>query len=407
MQLPINVNYTRPLISIQDMVNFVDKGNKYLKKRIDGLSETEQMEVLQGIILSPDYQREYRSKSKEESSIIESIILGIPIPEIFLVRTGKDDIQLRHVMDGQHRLTAIYRYIKDKFALTELELLKDDENFKNKKFSQLDKEIKFKILGSHLSVLEFEAFDSDEMEIELFKRYNRNTKPLEKHEMSMATYYSETSLYLTNFLNENMENAEKEVVSKQILKIYNVTLDRKNKQRNHQELCIILSILKNGPAIQCKDGVEIADKFLAEQANLYRMGKDEGLWELIDKFEQFNKFMIKLGQFIEYPFSTGLFKGDDKRSTKFHTGISLVLATIFYYFDVKLENDNLLQDIQYIIRKSPLADETYKASSTNMRNLMVYLYMKNKIFEQSYDSLIFKNNISELTQKMLEEYELG
>lgn len=405
MQLPINVNFTRPLISIQDMVNFVDKGNKYLKKGIDGLSETEQMEVLQGIILSPDYQREYRSKSKEESSIIESIILGIPIPEIFLVRTGKDDIQLRHVMDGQHRLTAIYRYIKDKFALTELELLKDDENFKNKKFSQLNKEIKFKILGSHLSVLEFEAFDSDEMEIELFKRYNRNTKPLEKHEMSMATYYSETSLYLTNFLNENMENAEKEVVSKQILKIYNVTLDRKNKQRNHQELCIILSILKNGPAIQCKDGVEIADKFLAEQANLYRRGEDEGLWKLIDKFEQFNKFVIKLGQFIEYPFSTGIFKGDDKRSTKFHTGISLVLATIFYYFDVKLGNDNLLQDIQYIIRKSPLGDETYKASSTNMRNLMVYLYTKNKIFEQSYESLIFKNNISELTKKILEEYE--
>ena len=43
---------------------------------------------LQGIILSPDYQREYRSKAKEESSIIESIIVGIPIPEIFLVRTG-------------------------------------------------------------------------------------------------------------------------------------------------------------------------------------------------------------------------------------------------------------------------------------------------------------------------------
>lgn len=163
--------------------------------------------------------------------------------------------------------------------------------------------------------------------------------------------------------------------------------------------------MKNGPAIQCKDGVEIADKFLAEQANLYRRGEDEGLWKLIDKFEQFNKFVIKLGQFIEYPFSTGIFKGDDKRSTKFHTGISLVLATIFYYFDVKLGNDNLLQDIQYIIRKSPLGDETYKASSTNMRNLMVYLYTKNKIFEQSYESLIFKNNISELTKKILDEYE--
>lgn len=72
-------------------------------------------------------------------------------------------------MDGQHRLTAIYRYVKDKFALTDLELLKEDEEFKNKKFSQLSREMKIKILGSHLSVLEFEEFENDNIEIELFK----------------------------------------------------------------------------------------------------------------------------------------------------------------------------------------------------------------------------------------------
>ena len=196
MKLPLKVEFTRPLISVQDMVNFIDKGEKYLKKADSEITEEEQFEFLQGIILSPDYQREYRSKSKEESSIIESLIVGIPIPEIFLVRTGNDGIQLRHVMDGQHRLTAIYRYVKDKFPLTELELLNNDENIKGKKFSQLSRENKIKILGSHLSVLEFEAFSSDDMEIELFKRYNRNTKPLEKHEMSMATYYSNTSVYI-------------------------------------------------------------------------------------------------------------------------------------------------------------------------------------------------------------------
>lgn len=103
------------------------------------------MEYLQGIILSPDYQREYRSKVKEESAIIESIIVGIPIPEIFLVRTDRNGMQLRHVMDGQHRLTAIYRFVKDKFALTDLELLKAKEEFKNKKFSKLSKEMKIQI----------------------------------------------------------------------------------------------------------------------------------------------------------------------------------------------------------------------------------------------------------------------
>lgn len=396
MELPLKVEFTRPLISVQDMVNFIDKGEKYLKKSNDELNDDEQFEYLQGIILSPDYQREYRSKAKEESSIIESIIVGIPIPEIFLVRTRGDDIQLRHVMDGQHRLTAIYRYIKDKFALSELELLKDDEQFKNKKFSQLSKENKIRILGSHLSVLEFEAFSSDDMEIELFKRYNRNTKPLEKHEMSMATFYSNTSLYITNFLNVNMEKAEKDKTgaAAKLVKIYNVTNDRKNKQRNHQELCIILSILNNGPNVFCKDGVEIADKYLEECAKLYKQGEEKNLQATKKVFNEFNIFMLKLSEKVEYPFSSAIFRGEDKRSSKFHTGVSMVLATIFYYFKIDLDNSAMLEEIQEIIKNSPLGDDTYNASSTNMRNLLSYLYKKNKVFDKKYKALIYKENMS-------------
>ncbi len=394
MELPLKVEFTRPLISVQDMVNFIDKGDRYLKKASEDLSEEEQFEFLQGIILSPDYQREYRSKAKEESSIIESIIVGIPIPEIFLVRTGRDGIQLRHVMDGQHRLTAIYRFVKDKFALTELELLKDDENYKNKKFSQLSKEIKFKILGSHLSVLEFEAFTNDDMEIELFKRYNRNTKPLEKHEMSMATYYSNTSVYITNFLNDNMVNAEKHKDASKLVKIYNVTNDRKNKQRNHQELCIILSILTNGPNISCKDGVELANKYLEDCSKKYKCGQENDMSTLKNVFKNFNIFMLKLGEMIEYPFSSALFRGEDKRSTKFHTGVSMVLAVIYYYFEIDLDHPLLLEEIQSIIFYSPLCDETYNSSSTNLRNLMIYLYKKNNVFALNFKALRFRNNLS-------------
>lgn len=396
MKLPLKVEFTRPLISVQDMVNFIDKGEKYLKKADREITEEEQFDFLQGIILSPDYQREYRSKSKEESSIIESLIVGIPIPEIFLVRTGNDGIQLRHVMDGQHRLTAIYRYVKDKFPLTELELLNDDESIKGKKFSQLSRENKIKILGSHLSVLEFEAFSSDDMEIELFKRYNRNTKPLEKHEMSMATYYSNTSVYITNFLNNSMDEASNDQTSDaaKLIKIYNVTTDRKNKQRNHQEICIILSILKDGANLACKDGVELADYYLEQCSKRYKNGTERELQTTKDEFCDFNKFILKLAEKTEYPFSNAIFKGEEKRVAKFQTGVSMVLAVIYHYFDVNLNSPKLYDDVKNIILDSPLGDEKYNASSTNMRNLMIYLYKNNKVFEKQYESLKFKNNIS-------------
>ena len=166
-----NIKASRPLISVQDIVTFIDKGEKYLKLSIEELDEEKEMEILQGIVLSPDYQRTYRSSIKEESSIIESLLVGIPIPEVFLVISGKNDAQIRHVMDGQHRLNAIYRYVNNKYPLKNLEILGNDPLYENKKFSELDKKDKIKILGSHLSILEFESFENPEVEIELFKRY--------------------------------------------------------------------------------------------------------------------------------------------------------------------------------------------------------------------------------------------
>ncbi|HHP4609918.1 TPA: DUF262 domain-containing protein, partial [Clostridioides difficile] len=118
-----NIKSNRPLVSVQDIVNFIDKGEKYLKLSID---EIDEMEILQGIVMSPDYQRTYKSSNKEESSIIESLLIGIPIPEIFLVKIGVNDMQIRHVMDGQHRLNAIYRYVKNKYPLKNLDILGND-----------------------------------------------------------------------------------------------------------------------------------------------------------------------------------------------------------------------------------------------------------------------------------------
>lgn len=391
MELPITISHQRPLVSIQDIVNFIDKGEKYLKAETDNMNELEQMNYLQAIILSPDYQREYRSKPKEESSIIESVILNIPIPEIFLVKSNNNGLQLRHVMDGQHRLTAIYRYVKDKYALTDMDLLGRDDRYYGKKFSQLQKDDKIKILTSTLSILEFEAFENDDVEIELFKRYNRNTKPLEPHEMSMATYYSEVSKYITSFLNECYDSDYKDIEKSNLRKIYNITAERKRKQKNHQEICIILGVLCYGPNIKWKDGVEIADNFLKCQA------ADENNCCTVQRvnkvFTDFNKLMLNMGRYVEYPFSTAIFKGEDKRQTKYHTGVSIILAIIYYYYEIDYANTAYLEEIKDIILNSPMGDESYNASSTNIRSIMRYLLVKNNVFEKEYNAIRYKNNI--------------
>ncbi|HBH0623730.1 TPA: DUF262 domain-containing protein, partial [Clostridioides difficile] len=77
---------------------------------------------------------------------------------------------------------------------------------------------------------------------------------------------------------------------------------------------------------------------------------------------------------------------------KYLIGVSIVLASICYYYDIDLENNYLIQDIKKIISCSPIADIEYKASSTNMKNMILYLFIKNKIQDNKFESLNLKRD---------------
>lgn len=105
-----------------------------------------------GAIKIPGFQRNYVWDIKRASKLIESIILGLPVPQIFLYEDQKNQFL---VIDGQQRLLTIYYYIKQRFPKkekrTELrkifaeqgiigeEILNDDEYFVPFKLSLSDK----------------------------------------------------------------------------------------------------------------------------------------------------------------------------------------------------------------------------------------------------------------------------
>lgn len=405
------IKFNRPLVSVQDIVEFIKKGEKYLKSVDLSLTEEKELEFLQGIVLSPDYQRTYKSNATEESSIIESLLIGIPIPEIFLVVSGKNDIQIRHVMDGQHRLNSIYRYVNNEFPLKNLEILREDERFFNKKFNELDKKDKIKILSSHLSILEFESFEDPDVEIELFKRYNRNTKPLENQEMEMATYFSESSKYISNFINrlylhsmETKELKRNDDESDILNKIYNITKSRNDKQKNHQEICVIMYILQNGLKEGLRDASMISKKFLEEKASLYKKDESEELGLLVQRFEVFNQMLLTLNKEFEYPLSSEMISdGEDKKVIKFLMGVAIVLAAVNYYYEMDLTNPKVISEIRSIVQLSPIASPEYKASTTNMKNVMTYLFKTNRIHENMYESLKLRSDVLKSINDFLKE----
>ena len=78
--------------------------------------------VVKGDILNirPEYQRRLRWKTVQKSKLVESLLLNIPVPPLFLYETTEARYE---VMDGQQRLNAIKEFLEGDFVLAGLEVL--------------------------------------------------------------------------------------------------------------------------------------------------------------------------------------------------------------------------------------------------------------------------------------------
>ena len=91
------------------------------------------------ITVDNSYQRKYIWQSKDQIALIETILLGYPIPEIYLWANDTDpnsgDTKYS-IVDGQQRLTTIQKYLNDDFKLHKSAIDNDDADYVNKKFSE-------------------------------------------------------------------------------------------------------------------------------------------------------------------------------------------------------------------------------------------------------------------------------
>lgn len=78
------------------------------------------------LLINPSYQRYYRWKTEQKSKLIESILLGYPIPPIFMFKNKSRGVQTFEVIDGLQRLATILEFTGN---LSE-EMINKDEIFK-------------------------------------------------------------------------------------------------------------------------------------------------------------------------------------------------------------------------------------------------------------------------------------
>ena len=134
------------------------------------------------IRLNPEYQRNYVWDNKKASMLIESIILNVPIPVIY-VSQEEDDSWV--VIDGLQRLNSLKRFFAGKFKLSGLEILSDlnkcDINSLNQKALRMLK-------NGLLRVIMITHDSNEEIKYDVFMRLNTGSVHLTEQELRNCLY---------------------------------------------------------------------------------------------------------------------------------------------------------------------------------------------------------------------------
>jgi hypothetical protein len=144
-------------------------------------------EVIQ---LNPDYQRNHRWSDDVSSRLIESLILNIPIPLVYIsqdIDVDADDeegVARYSVIDGQQRLTAIFNFFKNEYPLSGLDVLRE---LNGSYYRDLPPFLIRRLEERTIKCLRIDSTVDSQVKYDIFERLNSGAVKLEAQELRNAT----------------------------------------------------------------------------------------------------------------------------------------------------------------------------------------------------------------------------
>lgn len=135
----------------------------------------------EGDIYVPSYQRSLAWSNEQASYFIESLILRVPVPPIFLY-----DVEGRlEIVDGSQRIRSLIRFLNDDFALSGLEKL---DVLNGYRFSNLPPAVQRRLHNTPVRSFVMDQSIDQSTRLELFRRLNTSGQRLQDAEIRKGAY---------------------------------------------------------------------------------------------------------------------------------------------------------------------------------------------------------------------------
>ena len=140
------------------------------------------------LTLQPDFQRDYVWSKSKAAALIESILMGIPLPVIYMAEIPDGSWE---VVDGQQRLTAIKSFVDGTFpdgSPFRLGQLRVRSDLRGKRFADLSPTDQTQIEDYALRIILIQKEGSSDLKFEVFERLNSGAERLNDMELRNCIY---------------------------------------------------------------------------------------------------------------------------------------------------------------------------------------------------------------------------
>lgn len=318
----------------------------------------DKLDIEENELFVPDYQRDFVWPIKNQSRLIESLIIGLPIPHIFVADVESEDPDLDgriEIVDGSQRVRTLHAFLSDNLTLEFLQLIPQLNGFK---FSDLPTSRQRRF--SRISVRIIELSNCTEAtRRDLFERINTGSDELKDMEVRKGSKHGSSTLY-----NEVIKVCANNLIFKEVVPLSPVKLKR---GENLEFSLRFFAYLNNYQEFD-HSVKEFLDNYLDSE-------NDKTAAEIAEMNEVFNKTMVFAENYFPFGFkkSTGSKTTPRVRFEALSVGIALALQQ-----EPNLEPSNISE---WLLSDEFKALTTGDASNSRPRVKARIEYVRDKLLE--------------------------